>query len=374
MSTLEPQTCERLNKLLASMETHKATDLHLKVGQPPMLRIETVLRSIKAEPLTGDDLQQIIAGLMTEEREESLRTLGNIDLSHSLTGRDRFRINIFRQRGNVSLSARRVTKDIPTCRDLHLPDSILPLIQADQGLILLSGPTGSGKSTTIASMINEINRTRRCHIITLEDPIEYLYEDDQALINQREIGIDVPDFATALRSMLREDPDVVLIGEMRDPETFEAALQAAETGHLVFGTIHAPSAPQTIGRILDLFSENARHSILQTLSFSLRAIVCQKLLPCIQDDIERVPAVEVMRNTPVVRKMIEEGRYNELGDVIRSHEGDEMQSFSESLYQLIQTEMIEPKVAYQVAPNPEELKMRLKGITQSASGIIGRSM
>jgi twitching motility protein PilT len=374
MNTSEPQSCERLNKLLSVMESHQATDLHLKVGQPPMFRVETVLRAIKADPLTGDDMQQIIAGMMTEEREESLRTLGNIDLSHSLTGSDRFRINIFRQCGSVSLSARRVTKEIPTCKDLHLPDSVLPLIQADQGLILLSGPTGSGKSTTIAAMINEINRTRRCHIITLEDPIEYLYEDDQALVNQREIGIDVPDFATALRSMLREDPDVVLIGEMRDPETFEAALQAAETGHLVFGTIHASSAPQTIGRILDLFSESARNSILQTLSISLRAIVCQKLLPCIQDDISRVPAVEVMPNTPVVRKLIEEGRYNELSDVIRSHEGDDMQSFSESLYQLIENEMIEPKVAYQVAPNPEELKMRLKGITQSASGIIGRSM
>jgi twitching motility protein PilT len=374
MNTSEPQSCERLNKLLSVMESHQATDLHLKVGQPPMFRVETVLRAIKADPLTGDDMQQIIAGMMTEEREESLRTLGNIDLSHSLTGSDRFRINIFRQCGSVSLSARRVTKEIPTCKDLHLPDSVLPLIQADQGLILLSGPTGSGKSTTIAAMINEINRTRRCHIITLEDPIEYLYEDDQALVNQREIGIDVPDFATALRSMLREDPDVVLIGEMRDPETFEAALQAAETGHLVFGTIHASSAPQTIGRILDLFSESARNSILQTLSISLRAIVCQKLLPCIQDDISRVPAVEVMPNTPVVRKLIEEGRYNELSDVIRSHEGDDMQSFSESLYRLIENEMIEPKVAYQVAPNPEELKMRLKGITQSASGIIGRSM
>jgi twitching motility protein PilT len=374
MNTSEPQSCERLNKLLSVMESHQATDLHLKVGQPPMFRVETVLRAIKADPLTGDDMQQIIAGMMTEEREESLRTLGNIDLSHSLTGSDRFRINIFRQCGSVSLSARRVTKEIPTCKDLHLPDSVLPLIQADQGLILLSGPTGSGKSTTIAAMINEINRTRRCHIITLEDPIEYLYEDDQSLINQREIGIDVPDFGTALRSMLREDPDVVLIGEMRDPETFEAALQAAETGHLVFGTIHASSAPQTIGRILDLFSESARNSILQTLSISLRAIVCQKLLPCIQDDISRVPAVEVMPNTPVVRKLIEEGRYNELSDVIRSHEGDDMQSFSESLYQLIENEMIEPKVAYQVAPNPEELKMRLKGITQSASGIIGRSM
>ena len=372
-SDLHRQTIDpRLLKLFVAMGSHKASDLHLKTGQPPYFRVDSALRSVASDSLPAETLEVMVESLLDERHQSIFVAEGTVDLAYEIPGGDRFRINVFRQRGEISLAARRVTRDIPNFQALHLPALIAPIIQETAGLILLAGPTGSGKSTTIASMINEINRTRRSHIVTIEDPIEYLYTDQKSLVNQREIGIDVPDFATALRSMLREDPDVVLIGEMRDHETFAAALQASETGHLVFGTIHASSAAQTISRILELFPAAARKAISQSLAYNLKAVVCQKLLPCVKTGISRVPAVEVLRVTPMVRELLEAERFPEIGDVIRSSEGDAMCSFTTSLHDLIESDMIDPKVAYAAAPNPEELKMRMKGIRQSNNGLIGR--
>ncbi len=362
----------KLASYFSAMEKINASDLHIKTNVPVNFRVQSKLRAAKEPALSHQEIDEMIVSILTEEQNTYYRKYGQVDLAYEIPGGDRFRINIFRQRGEPSMAVRRVTREIPNFKDLHLPESIEKITQEHQGLVLLSGPTGSGKSTTIASMLDYINANRRCHIVTIEDPIEYLYEDKKALISQREIGIDVQSFEQALRALLREDPDIVLIGEMRDYETFEAAMQASETGHLVFGTIHASTAPQTIQRILELFPASARPLILQGLAYNLKAIVCQKLLPSVKQGISRVPTVEIMRMNPTVRQLIEAGRDSELGDVIGSNPDEGMQTFSQSLYDLIENDMIDPKVAYEVAPNPEELKMRMKGIKQSQAGLVSR--
>ncbi len=361
----------KIERFFLAMQKLDASDLHLKADCVPHFRTQSSLRKSNQPSLSGDEILEMSLELMTDKQRAYFLEHGNIDLAHDLEGSDRFRINIFRQRGEVSLAARRVTRDIPKFDELHLPESIAEIAKEHQGLVLLSGPTGSGKSTTIASLLEIINRTRPCHIVTIEDPIEYLYEDKKALVNQREIGIDVESFDAALKYLMREDPDVVLIGEMRDRETFEAALQASETGHLVFGTVHASSAPQTIERVLALFPERSRNLIRQSLAFNLRAIVCQRLLPSIVEDIPRIPAVEVLLTNPSVRQLLEDGRDHELVDVIRSNERNGMQTFTSSLLKLIENEYIDPKVGYDNAPNAEELKMRMKGISSGHAGFIG---
>ena len=256
-----------------------------------------------------------------------------------------------------------MSNEIFDFEDLHLPPVMKRIAEVRQGLVLLCGVTGSGKSTTIASMLDYINKTRACHILTIEDPIEYLFEDKKAMINQREVGLDVPDFTIALRAMVRENPDVVLIGEMRDKETFEAALHASETGHLVFGTIHASSASQAFNRIYDLFEHEERDAIRAVLAYQMQAFVYQKLLPTLKEDMARVPAVEVLLQSPPTRKYILEGREDELDGVIKQSREDGMRSYVDSLVELVETGYIHPRVAQANAPSPEEIKMRLRGIS-----------
>ncbi|MCY2928688.1 MAG: PilT/PilU family type 4a pilus ATPase [Planctomycetota bacterium] len=339
-----------LKALFLNMVKAKASDLHMKAGLSPHLRIQGEVHPTAAEPVTSEAIERMALSLMDARQSEQFLTTGNVDVAYELPGGDRFRVNVFRQRGTAAMAVRRVSREIPDIDALHLPASIHAISQSAQGLILLAGPTGCGKSTTIASMIEHINKTQSCHILTLEDPIEYLYESKLSLVSQREIGIDVADFETGLKYMTREDPDVVLIGEMRDHETFQAALQASETGHLVFGTIHASTAYQTIGRVLDLFPSDQRDRVRQSLSFNLRAIICQKLLPSIKPG----------------------GRDADLLEVIVTHEIDGMQTFTKSLLELIEGEFIDPKVAYDNAPNVDELKMRLRGISSSRAGLRGR--
>jgi len=241
---------------------------------------------------------------------------------------------------------------------LNLPPVMSKISEYQQGLIILAGVTGSGKSTTIASMIESINQRRACHVVTIEDPIEYLFRDKKSFINQREIGIDVASWTEALRRVVRQDPDVILVGEMRDVETFEAGLMAAETGHLVFGTLHSSTAASTLGRILDLFPSDKHELIRTSLAFNLRAIICQKLLPCIKEGIGRVPAVEIMINSPILRKLIRDRRDEDIPHAIRIGKEEGMQDFTES------------RVAFEVAPNEEQLKMALKGIRVSDSAIL----
>jgi twitching motility protein PilT len=352
-----------LNKYFKAAIKTQASDLHLKVGQPPKLRIYGDLKNTKGEVMTEERIEELVFEILTPAQKEFFNEHGTLDFAYEIKHQDRFRINIFRQRGAVSLSARRVSSQVPAFESLHLPPVVEKMAEAGQGLVLVVGPTGCGKSTTIASMIEHTNHTRCCHIITIEDPIEYLFKDDKAIISQRAIGIDVKDYQEALRYMMREDPDVVLIGEMRDAETVQAGMRAAETGHLVLATLHSANASQSIQRLLDLFPPNERELVRQTMSLTLKAVISQILLP-------RIPAVEILIATSVVRKLISEGREGDLPTVIRSARNEGMQDFTYSLCELIKDGSIDPKDAYQYAPNIEELKMALKGIRTTASGIL----
>jgi len=361
----------RIDKYFRGMCKHNASDLHFKAGTPAKFRLKGSIRNVDNNPLSNEEVQSLVFEIMSEQQIVQFREKGSLDFAYQLDTADRFRINVFRQRGLTSVAVRRVPRDILSFRDLHLPESLAELAALHQGLILVTGITGSGKSTTIASILEEINRTRACHIMTLEDPIEFVYEDKKAFINQREIGLDVDNYYDALRYMMREDPDVVLIGELRDKETYGAALAAAETGHLVFGTIHSASAGATISRILELFPEEARALIRSSLVFNLQAIVSLKLLPGIQPGIPRAPAYEIMICNSTVRKLIADGRDNDLSTVIRNSPNEGMIDFTESIRQLVEKEWISVKTAYAAAPNPDELKMRLKGISVTGGGIIG---
>jgi twitching motility protein PilT len=277
---------------------------------------------------------------------------------------------MLQQLGKIGLVARRVNNFIPSFEGLHLPASIEKLCHLDQGMVLLAGVTGSGKSTTIASMLNYINRHDNCHILTLEDPIEFVFKEDKCLINQREVGIDVVDFHVGMKHAVREDPDIILVGEMRDEETFMTAIHAAETGHLVFGTIHASTSPSTIGRILDLFPDEMHSAIRSAIAMNMKAIIAQKLLPSIKPGAGRVPTCEIMTFNPTVRKLVLEEQDHKLADAIRIGAEEGMQDFTMSLKQLVDDELIDRPTAFQVAPNKEALKMALKGINVSQPGIL----
>lgn len=342
-----------------------ASDLLLRAGQIPKLRVRGSLKNVDTPALDEVEFEKWMEDGLTTEQWRMYQEQGSIDLGVDIGEGNRFRVNLFRTRGRSAIAARRVSNEILDFEDLYLPKSMGRIAELHQGLILMCGVTGSGKSTTLASMVQHINRNRPCHIITIEDPIEYLFTDEKAMINQREVGIDVPSFPLALRAMVRENPDVVLIGEMRDKETFEAALQAAETGHLVFGTIHASSASQAFSRIYDLFPAEERDAVRNLLAHQMQAFVYQKLLPTIRDDIPRVPAVEILLQSPPTRRLISEGREDELNEVIKNGREAGMQTFVDSLIGLVEDELIHPRTAQSAAPSPDEIKMRLRGISTS---------
>jgi len=362
----EPQ----LNKFFRVAVKTKASDLHLKAGQPPKLRIYGTLKSTTGEVMTAQRIEELVFEILGTEQKEFFLKTGTLDFAHELDAEHRFRINIFRQRGMISVSARRVNATIPPFEKLHLPKILEKVAEAGQGLVLVVGPTGSGKTTTIASMIDHVNHTRACHIITIEDPIEYTFKDAKAIVSQREVGVDVEDYEEALRYLMREDPDVVVVGEMRDAKTVTAGMRAAETGHLVFGTMHSANASQSIQRLLDLFPQSERDLMRQTLSLTLKAIVSQVLLPSIKEGIDRIPAVEILIASPSVRKLISDRREADLPSVIRASQNEGMLDFTESLCRLIQDGSVDPKDAYRYAPNLEELKMALKGIRATSSSIL----
>ena len=310
---------------------------------------------------------------MQERRKRIFEEDGGVDFAYMIDvdgERWRYRVNVLQQMGHVGLVARRVNRTIPDFEKLHLPPRWPSCASSRKGMILLAGITGSGKSTTIASMLDWINHRYRKHVLTLEDPIEFAFTDDKCLINQREIGMDVKDFMIGMKHAVREDPDVMLVGEMRDRETFETAIQAAETGHLVFGTIHASTSPSTIGRILDLFPQAMHAAIRSALVFNMKAIIAQKLLPSIKPGVGRVPTCEIMTFSPTIRKLIMEGQDEKLGDAIRISKDDGMQDFTMSLRDLIESDMIDRPTAFEVAPNAEALKMALKGIEMREAGIL----
>lgn len=349
------------------------SDLHMKVGKAPIVRVNGTLKDLNRDPIEVEEMARLLFPMMNERTRDIFDAEGGADFAYvvDVDGESwRFRVNMLQQLGKIGLVARRVNNHIPNFEGLYLPPAMETLCHFDQGMILLAGVTGSGKSTTIASMLNYINRIYSKHILTLEDPIEFVFTDDKCLINQREIGIDVVDFSVGMKHAVREDPDIILVGELRDEETFMTAIHAAETGHLVFGTIHASTAPSTIGRILDLFPEDLHGAIRGAIAMNMKAIVAQKLLKSINPKVGRVPTCEIMTFNPTVKKLILEGRDHNLSDAIRIGEEEGMQDFTTSLKGLIDDELIDRPTAFQVAPNKEELKMKLKGINVSQPGII----
>ncbi len=320
--------------------------------------------------MTKEHIEQLILEILTPRQKEFFKQHGTLDFAYELDDENRFRINIFHQRGAVSMAARRVESTVPRFEQLNLPNTLEKIADRAQGLVLVVGPTGAGKTTTIASMIDFINRTRSCHIISIEDPIEYVFKDKKAIVSQREIGIDVPDYNDALTYLMRQDPDVVFIGEMRDSATVTAGMRAAETGHLVFGTMHSANASQAVGRLIDLFPQSERDQVRKTLSLSIKAIVSQLLLPCIKEGVDLIPALEIMLANPEVRKLIAEGREADLPAVIKSCQQEGMLDITDNLCQLIKTGYVDPQVAYKHAPNAEELRMTLRGIHATTTGIM----
>jgi twitching motility protein PilT len=364
-----------VDKLFRALVKFEGSDLHLKVGSPPMIRVAGTLRPMNRGPVEDEEMSRLLFPLFEDDdhRMKVFEANGGVDFAYVSTvegKRWRFRVNILTQMGSLGLVARRINNWIPDFKSLYLPDGLDKLCEFDQGMILLAGVTGSGKSTTIASMLDWVNHNYRKHILTLEDPIEMVFTEDKCLINQREVGMDVKNFEIGMKHAVREDPDIILVGEMRDRETFETAIQAAETGHLVFGTIHASTAPSTIGRILDLFPEGQRQAVRSAMAFNMKAILAQKLLKSIKPGVKRVPAVEIMTFNPIVRKLILEGQDEKLVDAIRLGKEEGMQDFTMSLKGLIDAELIDRPTAFEVATNPEALKMALKGIEVRDPGMI----
>ncbi len=362
-----------IDKLFRALVKIEGSDLHLKVDCPPYIRVAGSLRPLNRGPIDNDEMVSLIFPMMNERSRNIFDIDGGADFAYSLDidgKRWRFRVNVLQQMGHVGLVARRVNNWIPDFKSLYLPDGLEELCKFSQGMILLAGITGSGKSTTIASMLNWVNHNYRKHILTLDDPIEFTFTEDKCLINQREIGDDVKDFGIGMKHAVREDPDVILVGELRDRETFETAIQAAETGHLVFGTIHSSTAPSTIGRILDLFPQSMHSAIRSALAFNMKAIIAQKLLPSILEGVQRVPTVEIMTFSPTVRKLILGAEDNKLSDAIRIGAPEGMQDFTMSLKNLVMEDKIDRAAAFEVAPNPEALKMALKGIEVKQPGIL----
>lgn len=352
-----------MDRLLSMVVQHKASDLHLKHLMPPTLRVEGRLKPLNMRPLTSDEIDELMHPLMGERLAGDYDRYGSADFAYTLESGDRFRVNVFRQRGMTSVSCRRVERVIPSFAELHLPEApLLRLAKLHQGLIIFAGQTGSGKSTSIAGMLEHINQTRPCHIVTVEDPIEFLYEDKKAFISQRELGTDVESMELALKYLMRQDPDVVLIGEMRDRETFEAAIQAAETGHLVFATLHASSPGSAIGRILNLYPDDQQAAVRESLAFNLAGIVVQMLLPSELPDAHRVPAVEVLIATGMARRLIRDGEDEKIEEVIAQGEHEDMIDFTTSFTELVNKGWITHQVAYEYAPNQDSLRMALKGI------------
>jgi len=355
-----------LRKFFEAAVTYEASDILLRGGAPPKIRVGGVLKGLSHPALDPEQFEQWVEASLSPTQWTLYARRGAVDMGFDLSMPDnsshRFRVNVFRTRGRSGIAARRVNNRILGLDELHLPPALAEVAKINQGLVLLAGVTGSGKSTTIAALIQQINMTRACHVVTIEDPIEYLFQDEKAMINQREVGIDVPSFSEGLRAMVRENPDVVLIGEMRDAETFEAALRASETGHLVLGTIHASSATQAFGRIYDLFGPDEREPIRNLLAYQMHAFVYQRLLPSTRPGVPRVPATEVLLQSPPTRKYILEGREHELNSVIKNARDAGMQTFTDSLVELVEKQYISPRTAQAYALNVDEVKMRLKGI------------
>jgi len=331
----------KMHGLLEMAVDNNASDLHLTVGVPPVMRIYGKLVFSEMERLTPESTKNLAAEILSQEQLSLLEEEGQVDLSLSLAHIGRFRINVFKQRGSVGLAIRLIPYKIPPFEELNLPPVIRTLAEKESGFILVTGPAGSGKSTTLAAMIDIINSQRSCHIITLEDPIEFLHSHKKSIVNQREIKTDSQSFSAALRAALRQDPDVILVGEMRDLETISIALTAAETGHLVLSTLHTKSAPQSIDRIIDVFPPHQQQQVRIQLANTLVGVVSQRLLPRV-DKQGLIPAVEVMISTPAIKNLIREGKTHQIYSSIQTGSKYGMQTMESSIQDLFERGLIGP--------------------------------
>ncbi len=344
--------------LLQIARERGASDLHITVGLPPKCRINGILEDVIPHVLTPPETQALIMPLINDRQVAILKRDGEVDFSHAIQDLGRFRVNAFRQKGTFACVIRLINTVIPKPEQLGIPWSVLDLSKRKRGLVLVTGPTGSGKSTTLASLINVINENRKEHIITLEDPIEYLHQHKNSIVNQREIGFDTLSFGNALRASLREDPDVILVGEMRDNETIGAAITAAETGHLVFSTLHTIGAAATIDRIIDVFPPHQQPQIRVQLASVLLAVVSQQLMPT-SDGNGRVAAYEVMHATPAIASLIRDAKSHQIPSIIQTSKKMGMQTMDDSIFELYQNLKIAPDIALEFAQEPDILNKRL---------------
>ncbi len=349
------------HEMLRKMVIEHASDLFLKVGGPPSLRIDGAIHFLDTEELAPQDMQEIYE-IIEDARRDPLPNKQDIDTAYELPGIGRFRVNIFRQRGQLGFVFRHVVNTVPSFEDLLLPSKVLGHLGAQRrGLVLITGNTGAGKTTTLASVINHINETYNRHIITVEDPIEFMFKDKKSIIDQREVGIDTSDFLSALKYALRQSPDVILIGEMRDRETMEAALSAAETGHLVLSTLHTVNATQTVERIINYFPPHQHGLIRLQLSLCLAGVISQRLMPKKQGK-GRVPALEIMINNPTVRELLMKGMTPDLYGAIKDGDYFGCQTFNQSIKKLYQSDCISLDDAMAASDYPEELRLELRGV------------
>lgn len=346
-----------LDALKTTVDT-VSSDLHITVGVPPMIRTNTILRPFGDQSLSPDDTEQITRSVLTERQFNILEKKGEIDFSYIIPGLSRFRVNAFKQRGSYGIAFRVISIKIPTLDELGFPETLKSLALKPRGLILVTGPTGSGKSTTLAAMVDQINTNRNCHVITLEDPIEYLHRHRNSMINQREIGGDTETFASGLRAALREDPDVIMVGEMRDLETISTAITAAETGHLVLSTLHTTGAEQTIDRIIDVFPPYQQQQVRVQLSSVLQGIVSQLLLPK-PDDSGMSAVQEIMTVTNAVRNVIRDGKTNQLQSIIQNSHKLGMRSLDLSLSEMVKSGSITRDIAFSVCIDKDLLQKYL---------------
>ncbi len=351
---------ELFYKILKTAVDGGASDIHLKIATPVVYRINRELIAVECPFPTLEWMNAIVAGITPVHLKKKLEDEREIDFSYFVPSIGRFRTNLFQQRGEWCLAMRYVKTKVPSFEELGLPPQIKDLAESPRGIVLLAGSTGCGKSTTLAAMIEHINATSKKHIITLEDPIEYVFEDNQSVIEQREVGLDTLSFHHALVHVLRQDPDIIMIGEMRDDISFSSAMSAADTGHLVLSTLHTTNASQSVSRILDFFAADEREQIRRQLAGTLQAVVCQRMVATIAG--QMTPAIEIMINTPTVKKLIEDNRLDKLPAAIETANDDGMINFNQSLFKLVKAGKVSEKEALAKATNPQALEMNFKGI------------
>ena len=351
---------ELLRGILKAAVDGGASDVHIKVGYPVVFRIHRQLISIEAPTPTNEWMNTILKEMVPPHARKRLDEDREVDFSYYEPGVGRFRTNVFQQKGSFALAMRYVKTQVPSFEELGLMPVLKDIAASPRGIVLVAGTTGSGKSTTLAAMLEHINAHFKKHIVTLEDPIEFVFEDNQSVIKQREIGLDTTSFQHGLKHVLRQDPDIIMVGEMRDSVSFTAAMQAADTGHLVLSTLHTQNASQSIGRILDFFKPDEREQIRRQLAATLRSVICQRMVGTVAGGV--TPSLEILINTPTVRKMLEENRLEKIGAAIETGREDGMQSFNQALYDLVKAGKVSEKEALGKASNPQALEMMFKGI------------